>query len=258
MRTSNSSTGKKSAAAAATALLRGAMDLVYPRHCVACERIMADESDPWLCCDCMAGLPFVSDNCCPKCGHELGEYGVVHTRCRACEGKSLFFKSATAPFRYERPVRELILQLKLAGQTFLAVLLARHVVAHLESSGLMERVDVIVPVPLHWRRRVKRGYNQSVLLAREIGRHFRLPLVSRSLVRVAPTKSQTSVSMQKRMEHLRGAFAVRRREALAGKTVLLIDDVLTTGATCAECSRILRQEGSAAAVYVATAARTML
>jgi len=257
MPTSNNPTLHSSAAAAVTKLFDGLLDLVYPPHCVACERSLHDESGRFFCSDCLAGLPFVPETRCPKCGHELAEHATVHTRCRACEGKSLFFKSASAPFKYETPVRELILQLKLAHQRSFAVPLAGYLADHLESGGLMPSIDAVVAVPLHWRRRLTRGYNQSQLLAERVSEHFGVPNLAKCLLRVRATKSQTSFSMRKRMENLRGAFAVRRRAMLRGKTVLLIDDVLTTGATCAECSRILKQEGSAAAVYVATVARTM-
>jgi len=256
MPTSNNPTRQKPAIAAAGKLLGGLLDLVYPPHCIACERSLHDDAR-FFCSDCLAGLPFVPRIRCLKCGHELSEYAAAHTRCRACEGKWLFFKSASAPFKYETPIRELILQLKLAGRRSLALPLADYLADHLESAGLMPSIDAIVAVPLHWRRRLGRGYNQAQLLAERVSERFGVPNPARCLLRVRATKSQTSFSMQKRMQNLRGAFAVRRRGMLNGKTVLLIDDVLTTGATCAECSRILKQDGRAAAVYVATVARTM-
>ena len=256
MRTSNSATRSK-AAAAADRLLGGLLDLVYPPHCVVCERSLADQDDPCFCSECLAALPAVPETRCPKCGHELSEYAAVRTRCRACEGKSLFFVSATAPFKYETPVRELILRLKLARQTSLAEPLGAFLCERLDAAGVMPGIDAIVPVPLHWRRRMVRGHNQSLLLAERVGEHFNLRVLRGCLLRVRATRSQTSFSMRKRMENLRGAFAVRKRGVMEGKTLLLIDDVLTTGATCAECSRVLRQEGGAAAVYVATVARTM-
>jgi len=257
MQTSNEKGLGRSVASAPGVLLRGITDLLFPPHCIVCHRA-TDSRDGQVCTECRERLPFVSDHRCPTCGHELGPYAVVRKRCHACRGKSLHFRSATAPFRYEGAVRELILRMKLSRQPHLAAPLARFLGDHLESAGIMGEVDVVVPVPLHWRRRLRRGYNQALLVARAVSRRFGVKLESRCLRRARPTGSQTSLSMTARFKNLRGAFALRRQGAFSGKTVLLIDDVLTTGATCAECSRVLAGVGSARAVRVATVARTML
>ena len=241
-------------------LLCAVLDLVYPPHCVACGTSLHEEElpDAFFCASCLARLQFVGPNRCPKCGHELAEYAAVHVRCPSCEGKPLFFKSATAPFKYEGAPKVLILEFKLSRQVFLAGPLSKYLIAHLESAEFMPLIDAVIAVPLHWRRLLKRGYNQSQILADNVSQRFGRPLLTRCLCRTAPTPSQTSVSREKRMQHLRGVFAVRRPEMTRGKTLLLIDDVLTTGATCAECSRVLTQNGQAKAVYVATVARAML
>jgi len=242
---------------AANLLLDGLTDLLFPPHCAVCNRSI-DIREGRFCAECRAALPFVSANRCPRCGHELGEYAAVHTRCHSCTDKILHFRSATAPFRYEEPVRGLILQMKLARRPDLAAPLADALADHLEKEGTMGETDVIVPVPLHWRRHLHRGYNQALLIARTISRRFDVKLDSRSLRRLQPTGTQTSLTMQARLDNLKGAFGLRRSGAFRGLRVLLIDDVLTTGATCAECSRVLMRAGSARAVRVATVARTML
>ena len=247
----------RTAGGPASQLVDGLVELVYPRHCVACEKSIHDEPDAWLCAQCLAGLPRVSQHRCPKCGHDLAEYAADRVRCRSCQGKSLYFVSACAPFRYDGAARALILRMKLAQQTVLALPLARHLGDFIGQAPFLPSVELIVPVPLHWWRHLTRGYNQSHLIAGELARRFGLRL-DECLVRVRHTRSQTSLELQKRAENIRGAFAMRRPGALRGKTLLLIDDVLTTGATCAECSRVLIQDGKAAAVYVATVARTML
>jgi len=246
------------ARAAASKLVDGALELVYPRHCAGCGMSLHDESDctEFFCAACLKDLPFISAERCLKCGHQLAQYTKTSPRCPSCEGKSLFFKSATAPFRYEGIARELILQLKLGKQTFFALPMSRYLIEHLETHRLPVAVDAVVPVPLHWRRALKRGFNQSQLIAEQVAGHFRLPLQNRCLRRKRATPSQTAAGKQQRMENMRGVFAVRKNARIAGKRLLLIDDVLTTGATCAECSRMLI-EGGAKAVYVATVARTM-
>lgn len=103
--------------------------------------------------------------------------------------------------------------------------------------------DVIVPMPLHWRKRWRRGFNQAGLLAREIARRTNLP-VSHALRRVKHTAAQAGLTNAKRRENVSGAFRARHKAALAGQRVLLIDDVLTTGATAASCARVLRMAGA--------------
>jgi len=249
-----------SARSALRSLWGGLLDLVYPPHCIGCGVSLHEEEKPdsYFCFECLRDLPFVGENRCPKCGHELAEFAEVHPRCPSCEGKPLFFQSATAPFRYDGIVKEVILQFKLSKQVSFADPLAKYMNEHLESTGWMPRIDAIVAVPLHWRRLWKRGYNQSQLLADRVGERFRVPVLHRPMSRAFSTPSQTKVSREKRLENLRGAFAVRHPQDTADKTILLVDDVLTTGATCAECSRSLVNDGHAKAVYVATVARTML
>jgi len=251
------------ARSAASWLLGGALDLVYPLHCIGCGTCLDADGRPddCFCPDCLPKLPFVPGRRCPKCGHALAEHAPPHAQCPSCEGARLFFTSATAPFKYEGIAQELILRFKLGRETLLAGPLSKYLIAHLEATGLMPEVDGIVAVPLHWRRLLKRGYNQSHLLAEEVSLRFGRPVIRRCLRRVVGTPSQTAVSREQRIENMRGAFAIRiRRRApnvLRGKTLLLIDDVLTTGATCSECSRVLIEGGGARAVYVATVARTM-
>jgi len=241
----------------ATRLMGGALDLAYPPHCASCGRSLREAGgNEFLCPACISDLPFVSDPRCPKCGHQLAEYTKDSPRCRSCEGKSLFFVSATAPFRYEGSVREMILQLKLGKQTFLALPMSHYLTEHVGRCGTMAGIDAVQPVPLHWRRALKRSFNQSQLIAEQAAQHFHLPLVN-ALKRTVATPSQTAVGRLQRMENMRGVFALRKKAGIDGKTLLLIDDVLTTGATCAECSRVL-MKGGAKAVYVATVARTMI
>jgi ComF family protein len=117
-------------------------------------------------------------------------------------------------------------------------------------------VDLIVPVPLHPKRLRWRGFNQSVLLAREVSRAYDLPMNPFILVREKETSPQTQLSEEERRKNVRRAFSVRSAESLDGKAVLLVDDVYTSGATVNECSRILVQSG-AREVYVLTLARTI-
>jgi len=181
---------------------------------------------------------------------------VVERGCASCRGRRFGFSRAVAPFNYERAARELILRFKLAKEAALAYVLGEVLADFLASGGLSHSADVIVPVPLHWRRRTTRTFNQAELLAREVGARFDLPVVAGVLVRKRATQSQTAFSALGRALNVRDAFELGwRRGVVAGKRVLLVDDVLTTGATTSECGRVLRR-GGAADVVVATVAKT--
>jgi len=110
--------------------------------------------------------------------------------------------------------------------------------------GLVKEQDLLTSVPLHWRRRLRRGFDQAGLLAQRLSRFLQIPLSDRNLRRIRATASQTGLSESKRRENVRGAFRVRRPDEVEGKRVLLVDDVMTTGATASECARTLLSAGA--------------
>jgi ComF family protein len=175
--------------------------------------------------------------------------------CTHCRDSSFSFERVLRVGPYEGLLREVILRLKHAGGETLAELLGE-LWAELMTSRLLETgAQIIVPIPLHWRRRWSRGYNQSEALALGLACRLRLPCKPRWLRRVRHTLEQTQQTATARRENVRHAFGSRRARALAGKTVLLIDDVLTTGSTASEAARALRNAG-ASRVIVAVLARS--
>jgi len=241
--------------AAAEALWR----FVFPEHCVVCG-VGLDVPYRYFCHGCWEELPWVGEMVCPRCGSAVPPNAAVARGCASCRGRRFGFSRAVAPLHYEGAARELVLRLKLGKEVSLAHVLGAVLANFLETGGLSRWVDLVVPVPLHWRRRMTRTFNQAALLALEVGARFHLPVATRLLVRTRPTQSQTAFSALGRSLNVRGAFALARpflswRGSVAGKRILLIDDVLTTGATTSECARVLRQ-GGASDVVVATVART--
>jgi len=228
---------------------------LFPEHCVVCGAGL-EAPRRHFCQQCWERLPWVGERTCPRCGSAVPPNAVVERGCASCRGRRFGFSRAVAPLHYERAARELILRFKLAKEAPLAYVLGELLADFLASGGVSHRVDVIVPVPLHWRRRMTRTFNQAELLAREIGARFNLPVVVGALVRKRATQSQTAFPALGRALNVRDAFELGwRRGAVAGKRVLLVDDVLTTGATTSECGRVL-QRGGAADVVVATVAKT--
>jgi ComF family protein len=178
---------------------------------------------------------------CPRCAGNVGPFAQVADGCPHCRHMSFPFDAVVRLGPYGGRLREAILRMKHAAGEGLAELVGE---MWAESIGARLRVlgaDVVVPVPLHWRRRWRRGYNQSEALARPLATRLGIPCRPSALRRVRNTPQQTSQTAATRLDNVRNAF--RARGGLAGRTVLLVDDVMTTGSTVAEATRALRRAG---------------
>jgi ComF family protein len=229
-----------------------ALDLVFPPLCPVCDGILgASRRDP-LCGACWEGFERISPPWCRCCGAPLGIEGL----CGACRRRRPRFAYARAAVLYGDLVREAIHAFKFGGRRGLATPLG-DLLAGLGLSALPGAApDALVPVPLHPRRARERGYDQALLLARRLERAWGVPVVADALLRAVPTQPQTDLGAAARRRNVRDAFAVRRAELIAGRHVVLVDDVFTTGATAGECARTLYRAG-AAAVGVLTVARAL-
>lgn len=238
-------------------LVRGAVDLLLPPRCLACENPV--ERQGLLCAECFPRHRFITAPMCARCGVPFAHAGEAGPDglCAACLARPPVFGRARAVWRYDAASRDVILPLKHADRTELAPALGRLMAT--AGRELLDGADLLVPVPLHYRRLVARRYNQAVLLARAVGRIARVPVVPDLLRRMRATPSLGELGAAERAAVLAGAIAVapRHRARLAGARVVLIDDVLTSGATANECARALLAEG-AAAVDVLAAARVPL
>ena len=232
--------------------ITAALDLVFPPLCPLCDRMLgAGRRDP-LCGECWEGFERIAPPWCRCCGAPLGIEGL----CGACRSRRPRFAYARAAVLYGDLVREAIHAFKFGGRRGLANPLG-DLLAGLGLSALPGAApDALVPVPLHSRRARERGYDQALLLARRLERAWGVPVVADALLRAVPTQPQTVLDAAARRRNVRDAFAVRRAEVIAGRHIVLVDDVLTTGATAGECARSLYRAG-ATAVGVLTVARAL-
>ena len=233
-------------------VVRAFMELVYPSRCIGCDGSVGAGADIW-CARCRDHLNLIGAARCPKCGFPFGPHVQGRAACPACR-RGVPFRQAVAAYRYEGPLREAIHRWKYGGDLRAGRALREALLAALANEPMMEEVDVVAPVPLHWLRRIRRRFNQSGDLAEAVGKRFGLPLRAAALRRVRRTRSQVGLTPTQREDNVRGAFRVLRPREIRGLRVLLIDDVFTTGATCNECARTLRRAG-AKRVYVAALAR---
>ncbi len=220
------------------------LDVLFPSRCVGCGAYGA-----FLCQSCRAELPRARPPRCPICWQPQPQ----SAPCGRCRKERPAFEGARSPYLYEGAAREAVHALKYSYLSALAQPMAQLMARYVEEEGAIE-ADLLVAVPLYGRRQRLRGYNQSALLARELSRLYGLPLAERGLARRRNTPSQArSGDAEARRRNVTDAFIADRRW-VEGKRVLLIDDVMTTGATLDACARALRQAG-AASVWAVTFAR---
>lgn len=228
--------------------------LVLPWECPICGADGEGPAAPF-CDDCRAELLGAAGDACPRCAAPVGRWAVRPEGCGGCRGRRLGFDAAVALGPYQGPVRDLCLRLKHESGAWVAPWLAGVLVeARPGLRGVAGAGSLVVPVPLHWRRRWARGYNQSEELARGLAGGLGLPRAN-PLRRVKPTPVSAGLGRAERARSLRGAFRVPPREAarLRGRTVVLVDDVLTTGATCGAAARALKRAGAGRVVAVVVA-----
>ena len=228
---------------------RLALDTVLPPRCLACRQTVAETGA--LCATCWAALSFISAPLCPRCGAPQELAGVAGLPC-GCPPRR--YARARAAVLYDDASRPLITALKFADRTALADLFGRWLQA--AGTDLLADADMLVPVPLHRWRLLWRRYNQSALVAAALSRRCGVPLLPDALLRPRRTRPQPGLTRAARRRNVRGAFAVneRYRLRLAGCRIVLVDDVLTSGATLEECARVLLAAG-AAEVRALTVAR---
>lgn len=238
----------------------GLLGLVYPRTCYGCEELLGEQPG-WLCADCTGQLHPITRPFCEVCCQPFWGDLAEGFQCSNCADRDLRFDFARAAYQSRDLARVLVHRFKYKGQFFLARLLGEMLDQALEDPRIAEVAEsgewVLVPVPLHARRQREREFNQAEELSREVAHRRGLKSVN-ALRRTRYTRRQAMLDRVERLTNLRGAFAIspktRESKAIVGKRVLLVDDVLTTGATASECARTL-SGGGALKVVVITVVR---
>lgn len=231
--------------------------ILYPPHCHFCQQ--AIEEDHYLCGDCSQDMGRVEVPFCQYCGESYDGVIEAQFRCPNCSSMELAYGFARASLVSSEASLELVHGLKYQKQRHLARALAFCMAEVFENDERFRNMEnwCLVPIPLHWKRQWRRGFNQSEALAEELSKLVHLP-VRKSLKRVRSTKSQTRLSRNQRLENLRGAVCLRSGyEDLQSQSegVILVDDVFTTGATVNACAAILRKQFPRENIVVLTAVR---
>ena len=231
--------GDKPAMAAATAgtVVRWALDFALPPRCAGCGVIVADVHS--FCPDCWTQVEFLMGGC-ETCGIPL--QATESSRCAACLARPPRIARTRSAVAYDDLSRNLAIRLKYGRKVAVAKTMARYMAPLVEREG---EGRLLVPVPLHRTRLWARGFNQSALVASELSRRLEIPADPLALRRIRRTPPLKGMSPLQRRKTVAGAFRVRDQAAVRGKTVILVDDVLTTGSTAEACARALKRAGAA-------------
>lgn len=237
-------------------ILTGIADLIFPPRCITCEELLGQHGPLPFCTTCMAGVHFIESPLCPRCGTPFPVAEGEDHLCGDCLITERPYAVARSVGRYEKTLLTAIHRFKYRGKTGIGDLLSGIMADFAEKTWDMKVFSRILPVPLHRRRLRERGFNQAVILARGLSRRFNIPLDFTSLRRNLFTPPQVGLDRKQRLANVQGAFTVTHPERIAGRRLLLVDDVFTTGSTLNECARVLIQ-AKAEAVAVLTMARAV-
>jgi len=235
-------------------LLQGLKGIIYPKTCPSCKVKLNEAEEELICKKCYAQIKMNLPPFCVLCGRHLEKNNPNKNICPQCVRKKLHFDRAYSPCLYDGVTKKLIHEFKYKGRNNLAKPLSQIMINFIREYSLpVGDLDLIVPVPLYKTRLREREFNQAEVLGAHIAEEFKKEISSKILLRLRFTKTQTGLKDNERALNVAGSFAVSKNANLKNKNLLLIDDVLTTGATSSEASRALKNSG-AQAVFVLTLA----
>lgn len=228
------------------------ISIIFPRTCSLCKRTMSFSSEQNICDECLEKIPKLEGLICHKCSLPLPDGGATCSDCKS--NKDIYFEVLKAPYTYSTQMKKLIKKLKYSRKTFLAKDLSLKLSEFIVKENIDKNIDVIVPVPMHWFKKWKRGYNQAELLAKNVAELIDKPIYN-ALIRTKYTKPQFNLKKQERYKNLENMFILNKKyiDIIKGKRILLIDDIATTCSTANQCAKILKTLKSK--VVVVTLAR---
>lgn len=211
------------------------LNLIFPSRCLFCKELLAIDYEYYLCNNCAEILPFNNPPYCPICGRHFPLEGKP---CIECSGKKFYFDNNYAPLDYSGLSKKIIRDIKYRSKKHYIFSIFKFITI---PEQVFKDVECIVAVPLHKSRLKQRGYNQALLIARELHNLSNIPLETNWIIRTKKTKTQYSLTGRARMHNMRGSFSLI--SAHKYKSVLLVDDIYTTGSTINEVARILKESG---------------
>ena len=202
-------------------MLNKILELIYPNVCGICGEI------------CKDGL-------CKKCAIEIKKYEINLVN----KNKKMYFNESMHIFKYNAIIRQRLIEYKFQDKSYMYKTFAKIILKNKKVCGFLEKYDIIIPVPIHKKRRLKRGYNQTELIAKEICKDISLELKTDVLIKQKNIIAQSELNKNERKQNIKNAFEIKSINEIIDKKILLFDDIYTTGSTVNECSKILRKAGA--------------
>ena len=219
------------------------LSLLYPNICPFCGRVLVTENKGRICERCQFRLPYIYEPRCKKCGQPLEKE--TQEYCWDCEHHKHYYEKGVAVWGHHPDVSHAIYQFKYHNRRIYSRFFAKEMVKSYEFYFYQWNIDVIVPIPISRKRRRERGYNQTELLAKEIGKLTRIPVETKGLIRIKETRAQKVLNVRERRKNLKDAFRwTGDGNMLDERNILLVDDIYTTGSTIDEAARILKKSGA--------------
>ena len=215
------------------------ISLIFPRTCSICGKNLSFNSEQNICNDCLEKLPKLDGLICHKCSLPLPDGGATCSDCKS--NKNIYFEILQSPYTYSGQIKKLIKKLKYSRKNFLTKDLSSLLADFIIKEHIDKNIDVVVPVPMHWFKKWRRGYNQAELLADGVAKIINKPMYN-ALIRTKYTKPQFNLKKRQRKENLENIFAINKKhmDIIKGKKVLLIDDIATTCSTSNQCAKVLK------------------
>jgi ComF family protein len=242
-------------------LIDGLVEIIYPKTCLVCKNKILKTSfntqavgnyrkqnltlDNFVCGQCREKIKRNLPPFCFYCGRHLETNKFIKNICLDCIKKSLYFDRAFSPYIYDGVIKELIHKFKYENKDYLGTLLSDLMIEFINEYNLpLEFMDLIIPIPLHKTKLREREFNQAEILGDFIARRFNKLTLNNCLLRHRQTKTQTELEKSKRLINVKDSFLVNQEDRVKNKNILLIDDVLTTAATCSEAAYTLKKAGA--------------
>lgn len=220
-------------------ILNFIISIIFPRTCSSCGQTLSFSSKQNICNKCLDNIPKLEGLLCHKCSLPLPDGGATCSDCK--NNKDICFEVLKSPYTYSVQMRKLIKKLKYSRRTFLSQDLSAELAKFIIKENIDKNIDIVIPVPMHWFKKWKRGYNQAELLAKDVSQIINKPMYN-ALVRTKYTKPQFNLKKQERYENLENMFDLNRKyvDVIKGKRILLIDDIATTCSTANQCAKVLK------------------
>ncbi len=231
------------------------LDVIYPPICIVCGNSVYEHGS--ICSKCWECINFISDPQCQICGFPFDFQVIEGAICAGCAYKKPYFSKARSVFLYDENSQKIITNFKYRDKTEYSSFFSRWMVRI--GSNMLDECDFIIPIPLHPLKLFLRKYNQASLIANELHKHSKKKVLYNAIIRIKYTTKQASLVRKNRFKNIKGAFRINKKyiKLLEGKNILLVDDVITTGATINECAKSLIKQGKVHKVEALTVAKTL-